>query len=71
MNRVIVGVLLLASLSPAARAEKLIYHDIKTGASGKIVPWYGTGPSQAYDHIVRLLFDFWKNMRKCPNGVPM
>ncbi|HUO32047.1 MAG TPA: hypothetical protein VMU80_22705 [Bryobacteraceae bacterium] len=71
MNRVIVGVLLLASLSPAARAEKLIYHDIKTGASGKIVPWYGTGPSQAYDHVVRLLFDFWKNMRKCPNGVPM
>ncbi|MBZ5594819.1 MAG: hypothetical protein LAP39_21450 [Acidobacteriia bacterium] len=55
----------------SASAETLIYHDIKTDASGKIVPWYGTGPSQAYDHDLRLLFTFWKNMRNCPNGVPM
>jgi hypothetical protein len=53
------------------RAEQLGYHDIRTDASGKIVPWYGTGPSQAYDHDVRLLFSFWKSMRNCPNGVPM
>jgi hypothetical protein len=63
--------LLLLALGNTARAEKLIYHDIKTDASGKIAPWYGNGPSQAYDHDIRLLFDFWKNMRKCPNGVPM
>lgn len=60
--------LLVALGSPA---ETLIYHEIKTDASGKIVPWYGTGPSQAYDHDIRLLFAFWKNMRHCPNGVPM
>ena len=52
-------------------AEQLGYHEIKTDASGKIVPWYGSGPSEAYDHDVRLLFAFWKNMRNCPNGVPM
>jgi hypothetical protein len=46
------------------------YHEVKTDASGRIVPWYGTGPSQAYDHVVRLVFDFWLKMRKCPNGVP-
>jgi hypothetical protein len=62
---------LLVAFGNTVRAEQLIYHDIKTDASGKIVPWYGTGPSQAYDHDIRLLFDFWKNMRKCPNGVPM
>lgn len=61
----------LLALTNPARAENLIYHDIKTDASGKIVPWYGAGPSEAYDHDIRLLFDFWKNMRKCPNGVPM
>ena len=55
----------------SAPATTLIYHDIKTDASGKIVPWYGTGPSQAYDHDIRLLFNFWKGMRLCPNGVPM
>jgi len=46
------------------------YHRVKTDAGGRIVPWYGTGPAQAYDHVVRLVFDFWIGMRKCPNGVP-
>jgi len=46
------------------------YHEVKTDASGRIVPWYGTGPSQAYDRVVRLVFDFWAKMRNCPNGVP-
>ncbi len=64
---------LLASaiLAAPARAENLGYHEIRTDSSGKIVPWYGTGPSQAYDHDIRLLFAFWNNMRQCPNGVPM
>ncbi len=65
------SVWLFSAFALSARAQTLIYHDIKTDASGKIVPWYGTGPSQAYDHVVRLLFPFWKNMRNCPNGVPM
>ena len=52
------------------RAEQIGYHEVKTDAGGRIVPWYGAGPSQAYDHVVRILFDFWRNMRKCPNGVP-
>ena len=42
------------------------YHEVKTDASGKIVPWYGSGPSEAYDYMVRLVFHFWMNMRKCP-----
>jgi hypothetical protein len=46
------------------------YHEVKVDAGGRIVPWYGSGPPQAYDHMVRLVFDFWTKMRKCPNGVP-
>lgn len=66
-----VSAVLLLFVLTCARAETLIYHDIKTDPSGKIVPWYGVGPSEAYDHDIRLLFGFWKNMRNCPNGVPM
>jgi hypothetical protein len=51
-------------------AERLGYHEVRTDASGKIVPWYGDGPSQAYDHVVRLVWNFWDTMRNCPNGVP-
>jgi hypothetical protein len=60
----------LASAGVCGGEEKIGYHEVKTDADGRIVPWYGSGPSQAYDHVVRLVFDFWKNMRMCPNGVP-
>jgi hypothetical protein len=59
---------LLAVGSPAA--ESLGYHEVRTDASGSIVPWYGSGPSQGYDHAIRLVWNFWITMRKCPNGVP-
>jgi hypothetical protein len=58
------------AIPSCARAEVLIYHEVKTDSSGGIVPWYGSGPSEAYDHVVRLVWDFWRTMRACPNGVP-
>ncbi|MCL6546105.1 MAG: hypothetical protein K6T61_12820, partial [Bryobacteraceae bacterium] len=51
-------------------ADRILYHEVKLDSSGKILPWYGSGPSEAYDHVIRLVFRFWINMRKCPNGVP-
>ena len=55
---------------PAPAAERLIYHDIRTDPTGRIVPWYGSGPLEAYDHVIRLVWNFWRTMRNCPNGVP-
>lgn len=64
---------LLASLlfagAPAVRGERLIYHEIRTDEAGRILPWSGP-PSAAYDHVVRLIWDFWRGMEKCDNGVP-
>jgi hypothetical protein len=54
----------------AVDQRHIVYHDVKTDASGGIVPWYNDKPSVAYDHDIRLLWDFWKNMRKTPGGVP-
>jgi hypothetical protein len=68
-------VLLSAGVAPFSNGQvpagKIQYHEVRTDAAGKIVPWYGSGPSQAYDHVVRLVFDFWIKMRNCPNGVPV
>ncbi len=68
-------VLALASTTAAGfaagqSAETIGYHKVKTDAGGRIVPWYGSGPAQAYDHVIRLVFGFWRNMRNCSNGVP-
>src|SRR5215217_4214793 len=62
----------LANISPPARAalqDELIYHHIKTDQDGKIIPWYSPNLGAAYDHNIRLVWNFWKNMRSCPNGV--
>lgn len=71
MNRRTALVALALSCARLGPAEQLGYHEAKTDASGRIVPWYGSGPSQAYDHVIRLVWDFWRGMRDCPNGVPM
>ena len=65
---IIVLFLVLAGVSFGS--EKIGYHEVKKDASGRIVSWYGNAPSQAYDHVIRLVFDFWLKMRNCPNGVP-
>lgn len=62
--------LLLLLLAFAGMAETLGYHEVKTDSAGSILPWYGSGPAQAYDHVVRLVWNFWREMRACPNGVP-
>ena len=53
----------------AAPPEQLGYHEIKTDASGKIVPWYSPDPGEAYDHVILKVWEFWKKMKSCPNGV--
>jgi len=62
----------LSMLPPlAAQAgDKFGYHEVRTDSQGGIVPWYGSGPSEAYDHNLRLIWNFWITMRNCQNGVP-
>lgn len=51
-------------------AERLGYHEIQTDASGKIVPWCSLDPGQAYDQVIRSVWEFWNHMGNCPNGLP-
>lgn len=62
---------LISIVSSSAPAPNTFgYHQVRTDSRGRIVPWYGTGPAQAYDHNIRLVWNFWRTMRKCSNGVP-
>jgi hypothetical protein len=62
-------VAIAANILAASKADKISYHEVKTDSQGKLMPWYGTGPSQAYDHVIRIVWDFWRDMRPCSNGV--
>lgn len=50
--------------------DRLVYHDVKVDASRGIVPWYDPDPAVAYDHVIRRVWEFWRDMRTCANGVP-
>ncbi len=52
-----------------SEADNLGYYEIKTDSKGQIIPWYSDDPATAYDFVIRHLWDFWKNMKTCPNGV--
>ncbi len=53
----------------SVQAEQLVYHEIRVDARGHIIPWYSPDPAAAYDHNIRSIWEFWKNMKSCPNGV--
>ena len=52
-----------------SRADNVGYYEIKTDSKGQIVPWYSEDPAAAYDFVIRRVWDFWKTMKTCPNGV--
>lgn len=71
----LVSISIIVALSAQASAQSsptplIGYHEPKVDSTGHIVPWFNSQPSVAYDHDIRILWDFWRNMRKCSNGVP-
>lgn len=53
-----------------ATAEVLVYHEIRTNSAGQILPWASDDPGTAYDHVIGLVWGFWRDLPDCPNGVP-
>jgi hypothetical protein len=51
-------------------ADTIGYHEVRLDAGKKLVPWCGSSPGEAYDHVIRKVWSFWITMRNCPNGVP-
>jgi hypothetical protein len=52
------------------REGHLVFHAIKTDAQGKITPWYSEDFGKSYSHVVKLVWEFWHNMRTDYNGLP-
>ncbi|MBN1895822.1 hypothetical protein JW906_15145, partial [bacterium] len=58
-----------ASAQPVQEGEKLQYHIIRTDSAGHIVPWFSDDTGLSYDHVIRLVWNFWKNMETDSNGL--
>ena len=48
----------------------LVFHPIKTDASGKIISWYSEDNAKAYDFVINATWHFWDTMRHDINGLP-
>ena len=59
-----------ANILLAQQSELLQYHPIQTDKDGNIVPWFNADPATAYDHDLHIIWNFWYNMRRDPNGLP-
>ena len=69
---VLVGIIFLLGISGYvyAQNEMLVYHPVKTGNDGYIVPWYDKDPGRSYGHVIDLVWNFWFKMRTDLNGLP-
>src|SRR5512136_248766 len=71
------AVLVLAPARPGAtnpqdsagKAEQIGFHYVRTDAQGAILPWFSADPGASYDHVLRLVWKFWRDMKSCPNGL--
>lgn len=61
---------LLAQAPAADTNTRLGYHDVRLDAQGRLLPWFADDPAASYDHVVGLVWQFWRQMRRCENGVP-
>ncbi len=59
-----------AANSFAQQGEMLQYHPIQTDKAGNIIPWWSPTYTTAYDHDIHLVWNFWNNMRRDPDGLP-
>jgi hypothetical protein len=45
------------------------YHDVETDANGGILPWHDPAHlGRSYDHVLDLVWNYWKNLPTMPNG---
>ena len=49
---------------------KIIYHNVRIDQDGNILPWYSSNLGRSYDHILKLVWNFWKTMEIDTGGIP-
>lgn len=50
-------------------SDTIIYHPVYVDDNGGILPWYSSNLGESYDHVLNLVWNFWKNMEIDSNGM--
>ena len=68
--KLILVLVIISFQASFGQPEMLVYHDIKTDASGKIIPWFSSEPGTSYSYVIQSVWHFWDTMRVDMNGLP-
>ena len=60
---------MILSKSDTLVADTIVYHQVRLDQKGHILPWHSSNLGQSYDHVLGLVWDFWKNMETDSNGM--
>lgn len=60
---------MIVAKSQTLVADTIVYHQVRVDDKGHILPWHSTNLGQSYDHVLALVWDFWKNMEIDSNGM--
>lgn len=50
-------------------ADSIVYHPVRVDHHGNILPWFSSSPGLSYDHVLNLVWTFWKNIETDSNGI--
>lgn len=50
-------------------SDTIIYHEVRVDGDGNIIPWYSSNLGESYDHVLNLVWNFWKKMEIDSNGM--
>ncbi|MFC2087244.1 hypothetical protein ACFLSA_03660 [Bacteroidota bacterium] len=50
-------------------SDTIQYHPVRLDRNGHILPWYSSDLGKSYDTVISLVWNFWKNMETCSNGL--
>jgi hypothetical protein len=60
---------MIVSNADTILSDTIVYHAVRVDETGHILPWYSASPGQSYDHVLGLVWNFWKNMEVDSNGM--
>ena len=63
------GAALIEAKQFSVLPDTIGYHKVRVDGHGNILPWFSVKPGESYDHILNLVWNFWKNMEIDSNGM--
>jgi len=61
---------LIAPVGDSLLSDTIIYHPVRVDDQHNILPWFSRDLGKSYDHVLKQVWTFWKNMEIDANKMP-